>query len=273
MLRLFDTHCHINSECYEGQREEVIDRMHAAGIELAVVVADGSREDMELTMRLCRENEFLYAATGLHPEDATKWSEQTASRLQEELLQDKVVALGEIGLDYHWKDVPPEVQKDVFAAQLDLAYSLNKPVILHIREAYQDSLDICMSRWRSGKLPDCVCHCYSGSWESAKTFLEMGMYISISGTVTYKNAHKLPEIVKKLPLDRLLVETDSPYLAPVPHRGQTNEPAFVECTARCVAQLRDMDPEDLAWTAMQNGMRFFRIPAEKVTRPACAEQV
>ena len=173
---------------------------------------------------------------------------------------DRVAALGEIGLDYYYETSPREVQREVFDRQLELAWTLGKPVILHIREAHGDATDILTARERAGRLPAGVMHCYTGSWESAKTYLRMGLYISFTGAVTFKNAPKVWEVAEKMPLDRLLVETDCPYMAPVPMRGKRNEPAFVAYTARRIAELRGMDEDALAIAAWENGCRLFGLP-------------
>ena len=257
-MRLFDTHCHINDERFDEDRDQVIDRMQKAGVELCVIVGDATQEAQSAFL-LARRFPWMYAATGVHPHDASAWDEAAKKRIETWMADPKAVALGEIGLDYHYDLSPREQQKEVFDAQLEMAYCLDKPVILHIREAHGDATDILTARFRQGRLPRGVMHCYTGSWESAKTYLSMGLYISVSGAVTFKNAPKLTEVAKNMPLDRLLVETDCPYMAPVPMRGQRNEPAFVAYTAEKVAQIREMPAEDLAFAALENGKRLFGI--------------
>lgn len=257
-MRLFDTHCHLCDAKFEEDRQQVIERMRLAGIERAVVVADGSK-DPEGETKLCREYDFLYAAVGVHPHDASCWNEDRAALIEKWMGAEKMVALGEIGLDYHYDLSPRDVQREVFDVQLEMAYRLNKPAILHIREAHGDATDMLTARFKAGRLPRCVMHCYSGSWESAKTYLDMGLYLSFTGSVTFKNATKLPDVVRNMPLDRLMVETDCPYMTPVPLRGRRNEPAYVEHTARCIAAYRGMEPKALAEAALENGKRFFGI--------------
>ena len=169
----------------------------------------------------------------------------------------KAVALGEIGLDYHYDLSPRETQRQVFNEQLDMAFRLDKPVILHIREAHGDATDMLTARWKAGRLPRGVMHCYTGSWESARQYLAMGLYISFSGAVTFKNAPKLSEVAKNMPLDRILVKTDCPYMAPVPMRGKRNEPAFVAHTCAFVAKLRGMAPDALAEITFANAASIF----------------
>ena len=257
-MKLFDTHCHLGDTQFDEDRDQVIARMREAGIERAVLVADGSA-DPSLYFDLARAHDFLYAAVGVHPHDASKYTEATESALTGWLALPKVVALGEIGLDYHYDFSPRDAQREVFDRQLELAYTLGKPVILHIREAHGDATDMLVSRFRQGRLPRCVMHCYTGSWESAKTYLAMGMYISFTGAVTFKNIPKLGEVVVNMPLDRLMLETDCPYMTPVPLRGKRNEPAYITYTAEKTAQLRGMEPDALAEAAYENGCRFFGI--------------
>lgn len=260
MLKLFDTHCHINDERFQSDRAEVIARMREAGIRRAVVVGDGARSPSD-AFALARENDFLYAAAGVHPHDASLWTDAHPRLIREWMAMDKVVALGEIGLDYHYDLSPRSVQKEVFDRQLDLAYELDKPVILHIREAHGDTTDILLARAHAGRMPRGVMHCYTGSWESAKTYLNLGLYISFSGALTFKNAPKLWEVAEKAPLDRLLIETDCPYMAPVPLRGQRNEPAYIAYVCRKLAELREIDEEAAAEATFENGLRVFGLNA------------
>ena len=257
-MRLFDTHCHITDERFDEDRAAVIERMTAAGVQLCVLVGDAQTE-AQPAFELAERYAWMYAATGLHPHDASRWDAEVADRIRRYMASPKAVALGEIGLDYHYDLSPRDTQRDVFDEQLDMAYRLDKPVILHVREAHGDATDIMTRRWRAGSMPRGVMHCYTGSWESAKTYLDMGLYVSFSGAVTFKNAPKLWEVAKNLPADHILVETDCPYMAPVPMRGQRNEPAFVAYTARRVAELRGEDPDAFSLRALQNGCRLFGI--------------
>jgi len=253
-LILFDTHTHINDARFDEDRASVIENMLAAGVKLAMVVGEASK-DHDIAFELAEAYPFLYAATGVHPHEASKWSKDVEERIVQAMAHPKARALGEIGLDYHYDLSPREEQREVFARQLAMAKSLDKPVIVHIREAHGEAMDI----MRACDLPRGVLHCYTGSWESAKVYLNMGFYISLSGAVTFKNAPKLAEVAQNVPLDRLLVETDCPYMAPVPMRGNRNEPAFVEFTARKIAELRGMDAEEFAFAAYENGKRLFGI--------------
>lgn len=258
-MKLFDTHCHLYDSAFDEDREQVIERMHASGVERALLVADAAA-DPEPCFELARTRGDFWAAAGVHPQDADKYTPAIEEKLRAWMGRERVVALGEIGLDYHYETSPRAVQREVFDRQLELAWTLNKPVILHIREAHGDATEMLCARARAGRLPAGVMHCYTGSWESAKTYLQLGLYLSFTGAVTFKNAPKVWEVAEKAPLDRLLVETDCPYMAPVPLRGRRNEPAYVAHTARRIAELRQMDEDALALAAYQNGCRLFGLP-------------
>ena len=257
-MQLFDTHCHLTDERFSQDLDAVIDRMKAAGVQLAVVIGDAA-SDPTGAIELAKAHSFLFSALGVHPHDASEWNEDRAAKVFQWLTNEKVMALGEIGLDYHYDLSPRDMQIEAFEAQLDMAHQMNLPAILHIREAHGEATEILTRRHKNKTLPQCLMHCYTGSWESAKTYLSMGMYISLSGAVTFKNAPKLAEVAINTPIDRLMVETDCPYMAPVPMRGKRNEPAFVAYTAQKIAQLRDMDEETFAAAAFENGKRFYRI--------------
>lgn len=258
-MNLFDTHCHLTDERFQEDFGQVLARMREAGVNLAMLIGEVSDEDAPAALKLCEQHEHFYAAVGVHPHTASCWDEERAGILSEYLKHPKVKCLGEIGLDYHYDLSPRGKQLEAFEAQLDMALTRNLPAALHIREAHGEATDILRARHKAGRLPRCLLHCYSGSWESAKTYLSMGCYISLSGSVTFKNAPKLHEVAANVPLDRLLVETDCPYLAPEPMRGRRNEPSFVAHTARRIAELRGMDPEELAEATTQNGKRFYQI--------------
>lgn len=257
-MKLFDTHAHLTDERFQADLADVLARMREGSIERAVVVGDASDEcAAAAVLKLVAEHDPLYAALGVHPHDASRWDEAVARRLEGYLARPKVVALGEIGLDFHYDFSPRDAQRAAFDAQLEMAHRLNMPAVLHIREAHGEATDMLSARHRAGTLPRCVMHCYSGSWESAKRYLDMGMYISFTGVITFKNAAKLAEVAQKMPLERLMIETDCPYMAPEPLRGRRNEPAYVAHTAVRIAQLRDMTPEALAEAAFDNGSKFF----------------
>ncbi|MBR7188020.1 MAG: TatD family hydrolase [Clostridia bacterium] len=260
-MRLFDTHCHIADPQFDGDREAVIVRFQEAGVARALVVADPREElpNQEKVFGLVDRYDFLYGAIGVHPHNASGWDADAEATVRRCLAHPKCRLLGEIGLDYHYDLSPREVQRSVFAAQLDMAFELGFPVQLHIREAHGDCMDLLRARAKAGRMPGGIMHCYTGSWEAAKVYLDLGLYISLSGAVTFKNAPKLAEVAVNVPADRLLIETDCPYMAPVPLRGRRNEPAFLAHTFAKVAELRGGDPEDLSEQLWQNACRIMRI--------------
>ena len=253
---LFDTHSHLADEKFNEDRENVIARMRSHGIGMTVCVADGAR-DPSLDFALAEKYPFIYAAVGVHPHDAKLYDSAREELLRTWLKLFKVVALGEIGLDYHYDTSPRDVQREVFARQICLAQEMQKPMIFHIREAHGDALDIL--RAHKGNMPSGVVHCYSGSSESAKEYMDLGFVISFTGSVTFKNASKLREVAKSIPLDKIMVETDCPYMTPEPLRGRRNEPAFVVNTAKLLAQIRGEDEETFENATTQNALRLFGI--------------
>jgi TatD DNase family protein len=261
-MKIFDTHTHISLEQFAEDRDDVISRMKDAGVARALVVAD-STEAVPFAAKLCEAHNFLYLAVGVHPHNASKYTPEAEKVTLETARHPKFVCVGEIGLDYHYDLSPRDVQKDVFARQIDLAYVLKRPMQLHIREAHGDNIEMLRAAQAAGRLPEGIMHCYTGSWESAKIYLDLGMYISLTGAVTFKNAPKLAEVAQKTPLDRLLVETDCPYMAPVPLRGRRNEPAFIVHTVQKIAELRGMEPEELAAKAYENANRAFNLSSQK----------
>lgn len=257
LIGLFDTHAHPTDERFDEDRAEVLARMRQAGMLCMCVGAD--MPSSAQSVALANENENIYAAVGVHPHDAKNFTEADIPQLTQWLTQEKKVkALGEIGLDYFYDLSPRDVQKAVFERQLELAHTLQKPVILHIRDAHGDTIDIL--RAHRDRLPHCVIHCCSASWESAKIYLSLGCMISFAGPVTFKKSLHLQEVAKIVPLDRLMIETDSPYLAPEPVRGRRNEPLNVAHICRLIAKLREMDAQTLCNITRENGKRFYGIP-------------
>ena len=249
----FDTHAHLDDEQFDADREELIERMQREGIRPCMTVGANmhmNRIAVELAQRYAG---YLYAAVGLHPNDADELNGDTMAQMRAWMGLPCVKAWGEIGLDYHYEDSPSrQVQQAAFAAQLDAARQADKPVILHIREAHGDAL--ALLRARRGNLPRGVVHCYSGSWESAQEYLDLGFHISFTGSVTFKNAVKLAAVSDRIPLERLMIETDCPYMAPVPLRGRRNDPCNVKLIAQFLADRRGMDVEELARITRDNGL-------------------
>ncbi len=253
---LADSHAHIDDERFDADREEVVARALAAGVSLIVNIG----ADMASSARsvaLAETYPGIYAAVGMHPHDSQDMQETDYLQLERWTTHPKVVAIGEIGLDYHYDLSPRPVQKEVFLRQLDLARKTGKPFIIHEREAHADMMDIIRNAARG---LNGVFHCFSGSVETAREYLKMGFYISVAGPVTFPKSVKTKEVAKAVPLDRLLVETDSPYLTPQPFRGKRNEPAYVRLVAEEIAGLRNIPLEELAAATTANVRRLFNIP-------------
>ena len=250
----FDTHAHYDDERFDEDRDAVLASMPEGGVEL-IVNAACSLATSRSSIALAEKYPFVYASVGVHPHDAKEMDDASCAYLQGLSAHPKVVAIGEIGLDYHYDLSPREVQKARFHEQLELAKAVDLPVIIHEREACRDVLDII--RQHPGVRG--VYHCYSGSWETAKEILAMGWNLSFTGVVTFKNARKSLEVVRNMPADRLMIETDSPYLAPEPVRGRRNTSLNLVHIAARIAAERGMEPEELARLALENGKRFFAI--------------
>ena len=256
LIGLFDTHAHPTDHRFDSDREELLASMKETGMLCVCVGAD--MESSAASLELAKRVDGMYASVGVHPHDAKDFTEADVPVLTKWLTQEeKVVALGEIGLDYYYDLSPRDVQKEVFARQLNLAYELDKPVILHIRDAHGDVIDIL--RAHKNRLPKCVIHCCSASWESAKVYMGLGCMISFAGPVTLKRSVNLHEIAANMPLDRLMIETDSPYLAPEPVRGRRNDPRNVAFICEFIAGLRGMNAQELCDVTRENGKRFYRI--------------
>ncbi len=257
-MRLIDSHCHLDDRQFDQDREQVIERALHAGVECMLAIGSGDGPpDLEAAIRLAERYPAVWATVGVHPHDAAKANGRTWERMRELLTHPKVLALGEIGLDYHYNFSPPDVQREVFRRQLELAREAGKPVIIHTREAWADTLAILRQYWAESS-PPCVMHCFSGGPEQARECLELGFVLSFAGVVTFPKALRVQEAARAAPSDRLLVETDAPYLAPVPHRGRRNEPAYVAHTAARVAELRGEPLEELAEAITANFRRIFR---------------
>lgn len=253
---LFDTHAHFDDARFDDDRHEVISSLRESGIGYAVDVGC-SFESLPKAMEIAEKYEFIYFSAGLHPNDSAAAEEnpEALSILKKYLSHPKNVALGEIGLDYHWDEPSRELQKKWFDIQLSLAAELDKPVIIHDREAHGDCLDMIL---RHPGVTG-IFHSYSGSAEMAAELIKLGWYISFSGVLTFKNAAKLPEVAKIVPPDRILLETDCPYLAPVPCRGQRNDSRLMRYTAERLAELRGVSYEEICRQTTENAMRVYRI--------------
>jgi TatD DNase family protein len=250
---LIDTHAHLEMEAFDGDREAVLERAVKAGL-VAIITIGTTLRDCEKAVTLARFHETVYAAVGIHPHEVKEIDVATCDALRVLARRAKVVAIGEIGLDFFYTFSPREVQIRWFAEQLDLAGELDLPVIIHDREAHAETLEII--RLRKDRLRG-VFHCFSGDWAMARECLDMGFYLSVGGPVTYRKSDRLREVVREMPLERLLIETDAPYLAPQPHRGKRNEPAYVAETAGCLAEIRDLPVRELGRLTTANACRLF----------------
>lgn len=252
---LIDTHCHLDMTEFDSDRDEVIKRAISAGVERVICIGT-DYESAQKSISLSRKyRDTVYATVGLHPHDARFFTSEYEEKLKILAQEDGVVAIGEIGLDYHYDNSPRQIQQEVFIKQLSIAKDLNLPVVVHSREAKTDTLRIL----RESGLTRGVMHCFSGDWQMAEEAMAMGFYISIAGPVTFKNANRLSRIAASVPDDYLLVETDAPYLTPVPHRGKRNEPAFLVHTVERIASIREVDPADIARITTVNARRLFSI--------------
>ncbi|WEG12743.1 TatD family hydrolase [Pullulanibacillus sp. KACC 23026] len=253
---LFDTHTHLNADQFETDCAEVIERAKQEGVSRMVVVGF-DRPTITRAMEIIEEYPEIYASIGWHPVDAIDMTEGDLNWIASLTKHPKVVALGEMGLDYHWDKSPAEVQKVVFRKQIQLARKLDLPIIIHNREATNDVLAILEEE--GARDVGGIMHCFSADWEAAKRTLDLGFYLSFGGPVTFKNANETREVAKNVPLDRLLIETDCPYLSPHPYRGKRNEPARVKLVAEQLAELHQLSLEELAEITMRNANQLFRI--------------
>jgi TatD DNase family protein len=253
---LFDTHVHLNVKQFEEDRQAVIDRALEAGVTHMVVVGF-DRETIPSAMALAEQYDFIYAAIGWHPVDAIDMKDEDLAWIEELSAHPKVVAIGEMGLDYHWDKSPKEIQKEVFRKQIELAKKVNLPIIIHNREATKDIVEILKEE--NAKQVGGIMHCYSGSVEIAKECTEMNFLISLGGPVTFKNAKKPKEVAKEIDLDYLLIETDCPFLAPHPNRGKRNEPAYVKLVAEQIAEIKGISYEEVTTKTNENAKKLFHL--------------
>lgn len=253
---LFDTHAHLNAEQFEEDLVAVIARAQAAGVAQMVVVGF-DRPTITRAMELVEAYDFLYAAVGWHPVDAIDMVDADLEWIEALAAHPKVVAIGEMGLDYHWDKSPKDIQMEVFRKQIRLAKKVKLPIIIHNREATADIIAILQEE--DAAEVGGIMHCFSGSAETAKVCLDMNFYISLGGPVTFKNAKKPKEVAAAVPLNRLLIETDCPYLAPHPFRGKRNEPAYVKLVAEEIADIKQLSVEEVSHVTTENAKKLFGI--------------
>ncbi len=251
---LFDTHTHLDDKKFDKDRSAVIDSLKSEGVSLLVNIG-ADMKSSENSIALSEKYDFIYASVGVHPSDTKDLTDEDIQKLEKMSRHEKVVAIGEIGLDYYWDEPERDIQKKWFIKQLALAKDLNMPYIIHDRDAHSDTIEIIKKvGYTNG-----VMHCFSGSAEFAQEVIKMGMYVSLSGTVTFKNAQKTKAVAGVVPLDKLLIETDSPYLTPEPFRGKRNNSGYLKYTAQKIAEIRNMEFEEIAKITMENGKRFYNI--------------
>ncbi len=253
---IFESHAHYDDEAFDEDRDELLSSLREHGIGTVLNVG-ASLEGCRMTLRLMEQYPFLYGAMGIHPGNTGELDEDGFGWLREQCPLDKVVAVGEIGLDYHWKEPEIPVQKEWFARQLELAREVRLPVIIHSREAAKDTLDM-MQALHAEEMGG-VIHCYSYTKEMAREYLNMDFHFGIGGVITFKNSRKLKEAVEYIPLDKILLETDSPYLAPEPNRGKRNSSLNLPCIAQAVAELKRISYEEVVETTRENAERLFAI--------------
>lgn len=257
-MQLADSHCHPDDSQFDGDREEMIERAREAGLKYMLAIGTGNGPpDLEAAVRVAERYSFVYATVGVHPNDAPKVDANTFEILETLLQHPKVVGLGEIGLDYHW-GVPKELQVPVFVRQMEMAAAARAPLVIHTRDAWADTMELLRERWAPTGLP-CVMHCFTGNAEQARECIELGFYLAFGGVTTFPKAAEAREAARITPPERLLLETDSPYLAPAPHRGKRNEPAFVVHIAKVVSEVRGIAMDELAAQTTLNFERLFAI--------------
>ena len=256
---LVDSHAHLDDPDFNADREAVIERARAAGLRYLLAVGGGTGPDnLEAPVALAERHDWIYATVGVHPHDARHFTEYHAGQIRKLAKHPRVVGVGEIGLDYHYDNSPREIQKRVLVRQLELARAARLPIVIHCRDAWSDLTEIIQAHWESSGLGG-ILHCFSGDRRDALKFLDWGFQVSFAGNVTYKKAENLRETGREIPLDRLWTETDCPYLAPIPHRGKRNEPAFVVEVARTLAALRNLSVEEFGEIVVRNFERFFGL--------------
>jgi len=261
-----DSHAHLDGKQFQADREQVITRAREAGVETIVAIGNGDGPGtLDCGIQLALKYDFIYATVGIHPHEAKLADEAALSEMEQLAKSPKVIAWGEIGLDYFYDHSPRDIQQQAFIRQMELARATNLPIVIHSRpsnnsdDAWEDCLNLINHHWRPSGIGG-ILHCFTGNWSHASRALDMGFMISFAGNVTFPKAEQIRDAAKQVPLDRMLIETDCPYLAPVPHRGKRNEPAFVRETARQIAELRGLSIEEIGDQTSGNFYRFFSLP-------------
>ena len=256
---IFDTHAHYDDEAFDEDREEVLSSLQEKGVGTVVNIC-ASPASLKRITELTEKYSFVYGAAGIHPDHAGELTEEMFAEISRLANMEKIVAIGEIGLDYYWDTAPHEVQRQWFLRQLDLAVEKDLPVVIHSREASQETLEIMREAYKKsgGKLRG-VIHCFSGSAEIAREYIDMGFYIGVGGVVTFKNGKKLKEVVETMPLDKLVIETDCPYLAPVPFRGKRNSSLLLPHVVEVISEIKGISREEVERITWDNAHRLYRL--------------
>ncbi len=258
-MDLIDSHAHVDVSDFDADRDAMLERAQAAGVGTLLAIGNGPELDkLGAAVPYAEQKDWIYASIGIHPHEAQHATEQHYAELDRLARHPRVIAWGEIGLDYHYDHSPREIQARVFCRQLEQARTAKRPIVIHCREAWTDCLKILDEHWRSSALGG-IFHCFAGTLEEARKGMEMGFLISFAGNVTYPKAQNLRDVAREVPLDRLLVETDSPFLAPQPHRGRRNEPAYVAEVARSIGNVRNLSADEVAGATAENFRRLFNL--------------
>ncbi len=261
-IRIFDTHAHYDDEKFNGDRETVFKNIRSTGV-LKVVNIGCNMKSSRLSRQFSENIPGFYGAVGIHPSDADEFNKESLDELRELASGERVVAIGEIGLDYYWNDFPKEVQREAFGRQLELARELDMPVVIHCREAAAETFEFMKKHAEilksEGKEVKGVIHCYSGSVEMAKEYVRLGYYIGVGGVVTFKNARKLIEVVETIPLDRIVIETDCPYLSPVPFRGKRNDSSNLIYVIEKISEIKGLIPSEVAEKLWDNAHKLYGL--------------
>ena len=253
-MKIFDTHSHYDDEAFDGDREELINTIIENDV-VGVINCAADMKSVKTTIELTKKYPMFYGAVGVHPCSANEINEETIEKLRISAKNERIVAIGEIGLDYYYDDNPSkEIQKSAFRAQMQLAKELSKPVIVHIRDAHEDALKI-LEEFEEVRG---IIHCFSGSVEIARKCVKIGYMLGIGGVVTFKNARRLVEVVKEIPMEHLLLETDCPYMAPVPHRGERNNSMYISEVIKKIAEIKSTSEEEVANIALRNSQKFTK---------------
>ena len=260
-----DSHAHLDGKQFDSDREQVVARAREAGLTAIVAIGNGDGPpELDAGIKLAEQHPFMYATIGIHPHEARLASDHSYAEMERLARRPKVIAWGEIGLDYFYDHSPRDTQKEVFTRQMELAAAAKLPIVIHCRpsdnsdNAWEDCLQMMQEQWAPKGIGG-ILHCFTGSWPQAKRALDMGFMISFAGNVTFPKAQQIRDAALEVPLDRMLIETDSPYLAPIPHRGKRNEPVYVKETARKLGQLRGLSMEEVGECTSRNFYNFFKL--------------